>query len=50
MLSLEGEKVKFVNAVDINNKVVESWLGEVEEMMRLTVRAALFKSVKDYNL
>lgn len=48
MFSAEKEKVDFVELVDPNKKNVEDWMGEVEEMMCKSVRAALFKSVEDY--
>ena len=48
MFSAEGEKVNFVKMVDPNNKNVEDWMGEVEDMMRQSVRAALLKSIEDY--
>lgn len=48
MFSTEKEKVNFVEKVDPNKKNVEDWMGEVEEMMKLSVRAALLNSVTDY--
>lgn len=48
MFSAEKEKVDFVELVDPNKKNVEDWMGEVEEMMCKSVRAALFNSVQDY--
>ena len=50
MFSAEGEKINFVRVLDPNKKNVEDWMGEVEEMMKLSVRGALFHSVKDYSL
>ena len=38
MLSAENEKVPFVKAVDPNNKNVEDWMGELEDMMKSSVR------------
>lgn len=48
MFSAEKEKVNFVRPVDPLKKNVEDWMGEVEEMMCLSVREALFNSVKLY--
>ena len=48
MMSAEKEKVKFVKPVDPNKKNVEDWMGELEEMMRLSVREAFLNAVKDY--
>jgi dynein heavy chain len=48
MFSAEKEKVGFVRPVDPLKKNVEDWMGEVEEMMQLSVRAALHGAVKDY--
>ena len=48
MMSAEKEKVKFVKPVDPNKKNVEDWRGELEEMMRLSVREAFLNAVKDY--
>lgn len=48
MFSGEGERIPFVKAVDPVNKNVEDWMNEVEDMMRQSVRAALFKSIQDY--
>jgi len=41
MYSAEGEKVNFVHSIDPINKNVEDWMGEVEDMMRKSVRQAL---------
>jgi len=38
MYSAEGEKVNFVNSIDPINKNVEDWMGEVEEMMKKSIR------------
>jgi dynein heavy chain len=50
MFSAEGEKINYVKLVDPNKKNVEDWMGEVEEMMKLSVRAALLKSIEDYTV
>jgi len=48
MFSAEKERVNFVTLVDPNKKNVEDWMGEVEDMMVKSVRAALLNSVEDY--
>ena len=48
MFSGEGEKIQFVDVIDPTIKGVEYWMGDVEEMMKMSVRAALLKSIKDY--
>ncbi len=48
MFSAEKEKVKFVTKVDPVKKNVEDWMGEVEDMMKMSVRAALLFSIEDY--
>lgn len=48
MFSAEKEKVNFVKLVDPNRKNVEEWMNEVENMMRMSVRAALEKSIELY--
>lgn len=48
MFSAEKEKVDFVKIVDPVNKNVEDWMSELEEMMKVSVRAALLKAVNDY--
>ena len=48
MFSAEGERVGFYKVVDPNKKNVEDWMGEVEDMMKQSVRAALFNSIKEY--
>jgi dynein heavy chain len=34
MFSAEKEKVGFINLLDPNNKNVEDWMGELEDMMK----------------
>lgn len=46
MFSAENERVAFAKAVDPVNKNVEDWMGELEEMMKLSVRQVLFNSVQ----
>ena len=46
MFSAEKERVSFFKVVDPNKKNVEDWMNEVENMMRLSVRAALLRSLE----
>ena len=49
MFSAENERIKFVKHVDpTGNKGVEDWMGEVEDMMKKSVKAELLKAVQDY--
>jgi dynein heavy chain, axonemal len=48
MYSAEKEKVNFVRPVDPVGKNVEDWMGDLEEMMKESVKSALLKSVTDY--
>ena len=48
MFSAEREKINFVSNVNPNGKNVEDWMGEVEEMMRSSVRFELLQSVQKY--
>ena len=48
MFSAEGEKIDYVKVLDPNKKNVEDWMGEVEDMMKASVRAALLRSIEDY--
>lgn len=48
MFSAEKERVPFVKVVDPNNKNVEDWMGELEEMMKLSVRQVLINSIESY--
>lgn len=48
MFSGEGEEVKFVKPVDPNKKNVEDWMGELENMMKKSVRNVLLRSVANY--
>lgn len=48
MNSAEREKIKFVKPLDPNNKKVEDWMGELEEMMKKSVREALLNSITSY--
>ena len=38
MFSAEKEKVDFVDHINPNEKNVEDWMNEVEDMMRQSVR------------
>ncbi|KAL4440889.1 hypothetical protein ABPG74_009302 [Tetrahymena malaccensis] len=49
MFSAENERVPFEKFVDPNRKNVEEWMGDVENMMKRSVRRALNNSVEDYN-
>ena len=48
MFSAEDEQVQWVTPVDPRDKYVEYWMGEVEEMMKLSVRNVFKISVDDY--
>ncbi|CAM9544257.1 unnamed protein product [Chrysoparadoxa australica] len=48
MNSSEGEKVPFVKPVDPNGKSIESWMVELCDMMKLSVREQMLQGVKDY--
>jgi len=48
MFSAENERVGFVKPLDPNNKNVEDWMGELEDMMKASVRNEVFVSIKDY--
>lgn len=48
MYSVEGEQVQFVKPINPKDKNVEWWMGEVETMMKLSVRQALKISIDDY--
>jgi dynein heavy chain len=45
MFSAEKEEVQFVKHVDPNKKNVEDWMGELENMMRMSVRQAMLNAV-----
>ena len=38
MYSAENENIQFVSSINPNNKNVEEWMGEVENMMKSSVR------------
>ncbi|KAF0747202.1 hypothetical protein AaE_007819, partial [Aphanomyces astaci] len=48
MISAEGETVAMATPVNPNGKNVEHWMTEVEDMMRVSVRAVMFKAIQDY--
>ena len=48
MFSAEKEKVDFVESVNPNEKNVEDWMNEVEDMMRQSVRYELQRSIDMY--
>lgn len=45
MFSAEKERVPFTKPVDPNNKNVEDWMGELEDMMKASVRQVVFNSI-----
>lgn len=50
MYSGEGEKVNFVSSIDPNRKAVEDWMTEIEEMMKVSVRHVLLRSIEEYKV
>ena len=48
MKSAENEEVDFVKHVDPNKKNVEDWMGELENMMRLSVRQAMLNAIENF--
>lgn len=48
MFSAEKERVPFTKPLDPNNKNVEDWMGELEDMMKASVRNEIYISIKDY--
>jgi len=48
MFSGEGENIKFLKEINPVQKNVEFWMGDVEEMMKLSVRSVLQNSIYDY--
>ena len=48
MFSSEKEKVPFESVVDPNKKNVEDWMGEVEDMMRKSIRKCFYDSIIAY--
>ncbi|RHY33391.1 hypothetical protein DYB32_001670 [Aphanomyces invadans] len=48
MISAEGETVAMATPVNPNGKNVEHWMTEVEDMMRVSIRAVMFKAIQDY--
>ena len=48
MFSAEHERIAFTRIVDPKNKNVEDWMTEVEEQMKLSVRASLLHSMLEY--
>ena len=48
MFSAEKEKIDFAFPVNPNKKNVEDWMGEVEEMMKASVRKELLISIEKY--
>jgi dynein heavy chain len=48
MFSGENEEIKFVSTLDPSGKSVEFWLGEVESMMKVSMKHVLNEACKDY--
>lgn len=48
MFSAENERVPFEKLVDPNRKNVEEWMGDVENMMKRSVRKAINTSIQEY--
>ncbi|PHJ26108.1 dynein heavy chain axonemal protein, partial [Cystoisospora suis] len=48
MFSAEGEKVDFVQPLVTYDKNVETWMNELEHIMRRSVRQVLYKATLDY--
>ena len=48
MFSAEGEKVDFVRTLDPTTKSVEFWMGDLEDMMKVSVRKVLLDSIENY--
>ncbi|KAH9113497.1 hypothetical protein AeMF1_012304 [Aphanomyces euteiches] len=48
MISAEGEQVAMATPVNPNGKNVEHWMTEVEDMMRVSIRAVMLKAIQDY--
>lgn len=48
MISVEKEIIKMKAIIDPVGKQVEDWMGEVENMMKMSVREELLKAVLNY--
>lgn len=48
MFSAQKEKVNFIEDVNPNQKNVEDWMNEVENMMKASIRYELKNSVDKY--
>ncbi|OQR83181.1 sporangia induced dynein heavy chain [Achlya hypogyna] len=48
MISAEGESVRMHEPIDPNNKNVELWMLEVENMMRTSIRDTMHQAIVDY--
>jgi len=48
MISPEKEEVQFVAPVITHQKAVEVWMGDLEEAMRVAIRAAMERGVQTY--
>jgi hypothetical protein len=48
MFSAEKEEIQLLNPVDPKDKLVENWMGEIEQMMFDSIRNVLLVSIQDY--
>ena len=48
MISADGEQMEMCKTLDPTSKNVEYWMGDVERMMKTTVRENLLKSIREY--
>lgn len=48
MFSGERERIEFVEMIDPVKRNVEDWMGDLEEMMKLSVRSELLRSINEY--
>lgn len=48
MYSGERERIEFVDMIDPGKRNVEDWMGDLEEMMKTSVRHELLKSIDEY--
>lgn len=48
MYSGERERIEFVDQIDPGKRNVEDWMGDLEEMMKTSVKHELLKSIDEY--
>jgi len=48
MMSGEKEQIQFMDKIDPRDKKVEDWMVEVEQMMYMSIRMVLKKSIDEY--